>query len=108
MTPCMNRAYMSDPPPGAVLITNSTGFVGFSRVAADAAALPVAGAVVAAGVPPQAAPTRSATLIDAMTRLALACNMPAPPRTRTFPAVERLTAGLTRRHRNRLDTGGKS
>src|SRR5690242_242662 len=99
---------MSDPPPGAVLITNSTGRVGFSTAVVDAAALPVAGAVVAAGVPPQAAPTRSAALTDAKSRLALACNMPAPPRTRTFPAVERLTAGLTRRHRNRLDTGSKS
>src|SRR5438128_3662372 len=32
------RAYMSEPPPGAVLITNSTGWVGWITAAAEAEA----------------------------------------------------------------------
>src|SRR2546422_11379547 len=45
---------MSEPPPGAVLITNSTGLVGFVMVAAVAAAPPLGLAVVGAAPPPQA------------------------------------------------------
>src|SRR2546428_1192543 len=34
MMPCHMRAYTSEPPPGAVLITNSTGWVGCTEAAA--------------------------------------------------------------------------
>src|ERR671937_2518937 len=68
---------MSEPPPGAVLMTNSTGRVGCSTpAAADAepAALPD-GAPDAAGFwPPQAAMSRPA-LMTARKRLPLACNI---------------------------------
>src|ERR1041385_9479314 len=92
---------MSEPPPGAVLMTNSTGRDGFSAAVDDAAALAAGvGALGAAGGPPHAAPTTTAAVIAAKSLLALACNMPAPPRTRTCTRDARLSAGLTRRHRN--------
>src|SRR6266852_1498751 len=58
---------MSDPPPGAVLMMNSTGFVGAMAATPDAFALP-AGALVAAlpPLPPQAAATVSPTIASAM------------------------------------------
>src|SRR5581483_742008 len=99
---------MSDPPPGAVLITNSTGRVGWVAVDADAAPLPP-GVLVAAGVPPQAEPTRSAAPSAASSRLVFLWTMPCtPPRTRTLEVLARLISGQTRAHRNGLTTGGKS
>jgi hypothetical protein len=82
---------MSDPPPGAVLMTNSTGRLGCSN--ADVApALAVDGAVVAAGVPPQAAPTRRPVPRIAANRLTLVSNMTAPPRTCTSTALAGVNA----------------
>src|SRR5919197_31602 len=82
---------MSEPPPGAVLMTNSTGRVGCSAVAADAEpAAPPDGAPDAAGFwPPHAAMSRPA-LMTARNRLPLACNMTS---TSTDPYVQSAAKG---------------
>src|SRR3989442_1146942 len=84
---------MSDAPPGAVLMTNSTGRVGC--VPTTDAAADADGALLAAGVPPHAAPMRRPALMRARNRLPLACNMKS---TSTKPYVQAATeaqSGLT-------------
>src|SRR4029079_11827849 len=87
---------MSEPPPGAVLITNSTGRFGCSNAAADGAVL-ADGAVDAAGCPPQAAPTRRPAPRTADSRLMLECNMTAlPPKDLYDHRARKGHCGLTR------------
>lgn len=79
---------MSEPPPGAVLITNSTGFVGCAAtraVAVAAAVRAVVAALLAAGDPAGAvaAPPQAATVSVAATMTAM--NLDADCRTIFHP-----------------------
>jgi len=87
---------MSDPPPTAVLITNSTGRLGCVTVATEAEAATVALGEGAVAPPPHAVATSiPAPRIDTNRLLVTRHIAFAPPRTRTPFAREWLNSGLT-------------